>query len=178
MRIAKGTYCLENRHLVLDLTADLDLADGVLLYLCGDNGLGKTSFLEEVLIPTLQDDGLPYLYLGQDMGIQLYTLKASLAVAGHGLRDFDEQQLIELWMQEGRSACVFVLDEFDKYYPDYGIIWKHSAGFIKTYVIVSHTGAARLQAPADISQGHRVSFHLDGYDGTVKKVRVDQERMW
>ncbi len=176
MKIQKGKYRLENRNLHFDLIDDLDFKNnGSCFYFRGDNGFGKTSFLEKIIIPALGVENLHYLYIGQDIRTQLYTLKALLSVQGYKVSDMDEVALLKLWINHGRSARVFILDEFDKYFPDYQFIFDWSESFIQTYIIVTH----RSHRPSDgIAQKYRVCrlrFELIEFDGRLKNVRVKKE---
>ncbi len=176
MKIQKGKYRLENRNLHFDLIDDLDFKNnGSCFYFRGDNGFGKTSFLEKIIIPALGVENLHYLYIGQDIRTQLYTLKALLSVQGYKVSDMDEVALLKLWINHGRSARVFILDEFDKYFPDYQFIFDWSESFIQTYIIVTH----RSHRPYDgIDQKYRVCrlrFELIEFDGRLKNVRVKKE---
>lgn len=136
--LARQIYVLPARGIALDWDVELELAQKRIYHICGENGLGKTSFMEQVLIPALRTQGVPYLHLGQDMGTQLYTLRASLAVAGHGLGHLSEIDLLTTWVRQGKQARIFLLDEFDKYYPDHDFIFQASRDFVNTYVFISH----------------------------------------
>jgi len=83
MKIRKGKYRLENRNLNFDIVDDLNFNNsGDCFYFRGGNGFGKTSFLEKIIIPAFKTDNLSYLYIGQDIRTQLYTLKALLSIQG------------------------------------------------------------------------------------------------
>jgi hypothetical protein len=172
-RIAKGNYALADRNLTLELGDDIELGGKQVYYLCGGNGLGKTSFLERVLIPALEKEGARFLYLGQDLGLQLYTLKASLAVEGLGLSHLDDANLIRLWLAAGRGAQALLLDEFDKYYPDYRFVFQESADSVQTYVLVSHADQCARQAPEEGFARYQLNFTLQEGAGPTKRVRVD-----
>jgi hypothetical protein len=176
MQIQKGKYRLEDRSLHFDLIDDLDFKNnGNCFYFSGDNGFGKTSFLEKIIIPALSVANIQYLYIGQDIRTQLYTLRALLAVQGYKISAADELELLKLWISHGRSARVFILDEFDKYFPDYQFIFDWSGSFIRTYIIVSH----RSDHPSDqIAQKYRVCrvrFELIDFDDRLKNIRVKKE---
>ena len=176
MKIQKGKYRLESRGLHFDLVDDLDFTkNGNCFYFRGDNGFGKTSFLEKIVIPALGAENVHYLYIGQDIRTQLYTLRALLSVQGFKVSEMDEFALLRLWVDHGRSARVFILDEFDKYFPDYQFIFDWSESFIQTYIIVTHRSAD----PSDeIAQKYgicRLRFELIDFDGRIKNVRVKKE---
>jgi ABC-type transport system involved in cytochrome c biogenesis ATPase subunit len=139
MEIQKGKYRIENRNLKFEVVENLNFHNnGGCYFLRGDNGLGKTSFLEKIIIPALKADKLSYLYIGQDIRTQLYTLRALLSTKGIKVADSDEVELLRLWIEHSQSASVLILDEFDKYFPDYSFIFDWSDAFIQTYIIVTH----------------------------------------
>jgi len=176
MEIRKGKYRLDNRNLDFDMVDDLNFNNsGGCFYFRGGNGFGKTSFLEKVIIPALKADNLPYLYIGQDIRTQLYTLRALLSIQGFKVSDTDEVELLRLWIHQGQSASVLILDEFDKYFPDYGFIFDWSAAFIRTYIIVTHLGVNRRESVADNYRIYNVRFELINIDGHLKNIRVRSE---
>ncbi len=81
MQIKRGTYRLEKRGLNFTLADDLDFKNrDNCFYFRGGNGFGKTSFLEKIIIPALKENNVSYIYIGQDIRTQMYTLKAMLSV--------------------------------------------------------------------------------------------------
>jgi hypothetical protein len=176
MEIRKGKYRLDDRNLNFDIVADLNFnVSGSRFYFRGGNGFGKTSFLEKIIIPALKADNLPYLYIGQDIRTQLYTLRALLSIQGYKVSDTDEVELLRLWIDQGQSASVLILDEFDKYFPDYGFIFDWSDAFIRTYIIVTHLAMNRCEAVANNYPICNVKFELINIDGQLKNVRVINE---
>ena len=176
MEIHKGKYPLENRNLNFDIVDDLNFDDnGGCYYFRGGNGFGKTSFLEKIIIPALKSEKLSYLYIGQDIRTQLYTLRALLSIQGLKVSDTDEVELLKLWIHHSQSASVLILDEFDKYFPDYGFIFDWSDAFIRTYIIVTHLAMNRCTAVSNNYPICNVRFELINIDGQLKNVRVRNE---
>jgi hypothetical protein len=176
MEIHKGKYRLENRNLNFDIVDDLNFNNsGCCFYFRGGNGFGKTSFLEKIIIPALKADNLSYLYIGQDIRTQLYTLRALLSTRGFKVSDTDEVELFRLWIHHSQSASVLILDEFDKYFPDYGFIFDWSDAFIQNYIIVTHLGMNRCEAVAKNRRICNVRFELIKIDGSLKNIRVRNE---
>jgi hypothetical protein len=176
MEIKKGTYPLEKRGLNFRLDQDLNFNNrACCYYFRGGNGFGKTSFLEKLIIPALRADKVPYIYIGQDIRTQLYTLRALLSIQGIKVSDNDEVELLRLWINHSRSAAVFILDEFDKYFPDYGFIFEWSEAFIQTYIIVTHLGYRQPDAVAAKYRVCNIRFDLIDYDGHIKNVKVKKE---
>jgi hypothetical protein len=175
MKILKGKYRLQSRSLNFDVVNDLDFNNSNCFYFRGDNGFGKTSFLEKIIIPALKAHNLPYLYVGQDIRTQFYTLRAFLSIQGLKVSDMDEVELLRLWVNHGQPASVLILDEFDKYFPDYGFIFDWSKAFIRTYIIVTHLGMYRCAAVADRYRICDVRFELINIEDRLKNVRVRHE---
>ena len=176
MEIHKGKYRLENRNLNFDIVDDLNFDNSRdCFYFRGGNGVGKTSFLEKIIIPALKTANLSYLYIGQDIRTQLYTLRALLSIRGFKVSATDEVELLRLWIHHSQSARVLILDEFDKYFPDYGFIFDWSDEFIRTYIIVTHLAVNRREAVADNHRIYNVRFELINIDGHLKNVRVRNE---
>ena len=176
MKIHKGTFRLEDRNLNFDIVDDLNLNNGGgSFYFRGDNGFGKTTFLEKIVIPALRTDNISYLYIGQDIRTQLYTLRALLSTKGFKISDTDEVELLSLWFRHSQAARVLILDEFDKYFPDYGFIFDWSANFIQTYIIVTHRGMNHCEAAANHHRICNVRFELINFDGYIKNIRVRNE---
>lgn len=175
MKIRKGKYRLQDRNLNFDIVNDLDFNGSSCFYFRGGNGFGKTSLLEKIIIPALRAHHLPYFYIGQDIRTQFYTLRALLSIQGLKIAGMDEVELLKLWIDNGRPASVFILDEFDKYFPDYGFIFDWSEAFIQTYIIVTHLGMNRRAAVADHYRICNVRFELINIEDRLKNVRVRHE---
>lgn len=176
MEIQKGKYRIENRKLKFEVVENLNFhTNGGCYFLRGDNGLGKTSFLEKIIIPALKADKLSYLYIGQDIRTQLYTLRALLSTKGIKVADSDAVELLRLWIEHSQSASVLILDEFDKYFPDYSFIFDWSDAFIQTYIIVTHLGVDHSEAMAKNLQFSNLRLALIDIDGHLKNVRVSYE---
>lgn len=175
MKILKGNYRLESRNLNFDIVDDLSFNGSNCFYFRGDNGFGKTSFLEKIIIPALRAHGLPYLYIGQDIRTQFYTLRALLSIQGLKISGMDEVDLLRLWINRGQPASIFILDEFDKYFPDYEFIFDWSKAFIKTYIVVTHLSRDRRAAAADHYHICNVRFELVNLEDRLKNVRVRHE---
>lgn len=170
--IAKKTYKLPNRNLNFDVVDEFDFSESTCFYFRGGNGFGKTSFLEKIVIPAIKDTHRQYLYIGQDIRTQLYTLRALLSIQGHKISETDEYELLRLWIQQGQSARIFILDEFDKYFPDYSFIYDWSRSFIHSYIIVTHQRFQPLDAVTQSLKVTQVRFELIDIDGCIKNVRV------
>ena len=176
MEIRRGKYRIENRNLIFDIVDDLNFnRSGSCYYFRGGNGFGKTSFLEKIIIPALKTANLSYLYIGQDIRTQFYTLRALLSTKGVKVADVNEVELLRLWIRHNQSASFLILDEFDKYFPDYGFIFDWSDAFIQTYIIVTHLGMDRHAAAAQNHRMCNVRFEMINIECRLKHIRVINE---
>lgn len=108
-----GIHTAPKAGLRFHLAASLSLPEGSLLLLCGENGAGKSTFLENVLIPAVRSRHC-ILYLAQDMDLQRNTMAATLALMNVTV-PCDLQSLALAWIRAGSCKDVIILDEFDKY---------------------------------------------------------------
>ena len=177
MRILKATYPLSERGLSLTLVQDLVIDERPnWLRLVGGNGVGKTSFLEKILIPELKSQKVPFLYLGQDLRTQLYTIKALLAVSGQDCISDDIPELLTRWMDRHRRVRIFILDEFDKYPAYTQHVYRISRDFIQTFVVVSH-GDAPLKPGAPF-EPRELQFREVAGDPPLKQVHIEETAPW
>ena len=177
-KIEGGIYTLPDRNLVLCVEDGFELSGpGCRYILFGENGSGKTSFLEKILLPALVRDNIDFLYIGQDIRNQLYTLRALLAVMGLTVIGADERELLRVWITHSPTARVLVMDEFDKYFPDIDFIFQWTAAAVRFCFAVTHCDppASRFDSKNN-DRLCRVRFEPIGMDGKMKKVRIRQER--
>jgi hypothetical protein len=176
MKIRPDRYTLQDRNLNFEVVDGFDFSDdNTCFFLRGGNGFGKTSFLEKIIIPAIKAARHHFLYIGQDIRTQLYTLRALLSIQGHKVAGADEYELLKLWVEQGRSARIFILDEFDKYFPDYNFIFEWSRPFIQSYVIVTHN---HFQPTGNVARDLtpvQIRFELIDFDGRIKNIWVRKE---
>ena len=108
-----GTYRVSHAGLNFILQEPLGLPPGSCLYLSGENGAGKSTFLEHVLIPALRKKHC-LLYLAQDMDLQQNTIRTTLALLGHDVPDSLADMAVA-WVRTSGCRDIIILDEFDKY---------------------------------------------------------------
>ena len=176
-KIAAGVYPITDRNLVLDIEADVELSGPNCRYvLSGDNGVGKTSFLEKILIPALESLRVDFLYIGQDVRYQFYTLRALLAAMGLSVIGADERELLRAWVAHSPTARVLIMDEFDKYDADCEFMFRCTKDLIEASFVVTHRDLPIDRRDLDSTVGScRMRFEPIGREGSLKRVRVRQE---
>jgi hypothetical protein len=171
LELAAGTYPVPHAGLRYELAQDMRLPRGSWLRLRGENGAGKTTFLEHVLIPHLRGRHC-LLYLAQDMELQQNTMRATLGLLGREA----PQGLPELsaaWIETGGCREVVILDEFDKYLTGAQLQARDLCAF-GWVGQVSHL--ERPEARPGLAHGFELSFVRP--DAGKPEVRLDMERLW
>jgi len=178
MQITRGVYKFADRNLVIDIEDGFDLSGQHCRYvLFGENGVGKTTFLEKILIPTLDSLRVDFLYIGQDIRNQLYTLRALLAAMGLTVMSADERELLRVWVANSPTAKVLIMDEFDKYFSDYEFIFQWTKSSIQSSFVVTHRDQQLgSMDPRTNDCICRVHFERAGQDEGLKRVRIRQEQ--
>jgi ABC-type cobalamin/Fe3+-siderophores transport system ATPase subunit len=78
--IEAGRHEVRARDLVFRLDSEIRLTTKSIYYLTGENGAGKTTFLEQVCVPKLKRAGARYIFLGSDFPIQVLTMRTWVAI--------------------------------------------------------------------------------------------------
>lgn len=90
----------------LDITDEISFEMNFSYQLCGVNGSGKSSFLQKILVPALQEQADCYIvYLQQQMHLQLFALKAHAAFKAPGTR-----------INSSTDAAKYLLEDLEKAY--------------------------------------------------------------
>jgi len=111
--LAKGRYYFKERDITYNVDSDIVLnLENSLYTISGNNGIGKTAFLELLLLPLLKRNKLDFAYLEQNKNNQLYTIESSLAFC----KKLDRSKDIYInWLEVLDYPKIIVADEFDKY---------------------------------------------------------------
>jgi hypothetical protein len=101
---------------------EIPLEPGHGYMITGDNGCGKTTFLEKILLPALESCGHSYFYLGADLHMARAALVASLAFRRYrkrlplvdpDLRERDSlTRLVATALRESGPIRAVILDEY------------------------------------------------------------------
>jgi hypothetical protein len=125
LKIKPGKLKLKNRNFVFQLDSALNITadkQKTLLLIKGDNGSGKTTFLEQVIIPHLKQNKILFLFKGQDNHIQSIidrSLEAIFSISHIG-KDlitqilFNSQSSLSPRKISTPRADVLLMDETDK----------------------------------------------------------------
>ena len=164
-----GTYPAECAQLGFVLEKPIAVPPRSCLYLSGDNGAGKSTFLEHVLIPRLRKDHC-LLYLAQDMELQQNTIRTTLALLGHDVHETLADMAVA-WVRTSGCREIIILDEFDKYVSSEQLFALNLTEF-SWVVQVSHL--PRREMCAEFSHGFELFF--DRQAGENVNLRLT--RLW
>lgn len=156
LELPAGTYPVSRSGLRFQLTAPLALPPGSRLLLTGENGAGKTTFLEHVLIPGIRN-AHRILYLAQDMDLQRTTMAATLALLDQNAPP-EIPELVRAWIAAGNCRDTIILDEFDKYLSPAQMAALNLSAFAWV-VSVSHLSPAQNRPGQE--HGFRLLFKRD-----------------
>lgn len=162
-----GTYPVPHAGLNFVLHDSLVLPAGSCLDLSGENGAGKSTFLEHVLIPVLRKKHC-LLYLAQDMELQRNTIRTTLALLGHDVPE-SLTDMVLAWIRSSGCREVVILDEFDKYVSPEQLKILNLAEF-DWVVQVSHLTRRKL----DLAHGFELAFQRSGQSN----VDLNLVRLW
>lgn len=173
LELDAGTHHAAQAGLRFVLEEPLALPPGCCLRLTGENGAGKTTFLEHVLIPKLRKEH-SLLYLAQDMELQRNTMRATLALLGQtapaGLAG-----MALAWIDASGCREVVILDEFDKHLNPDQLRALNLPRFTWA-VVVSHLSGAGAAALTGFAHGRELRFTRPRSDGPDVILRV--ETLW
>lgn len=135
------TYSFKDLKLefLLENFSTLSLINQIYL-IKGNNGIGKTTFIEKILIPEITKNKFKFIYLSQDSDNQQYTIKSSLAVTSKKIVKKEFRILYQMWLDKMNGASILINDEFDKYLDenDRNFVYKTTQDRVKCYFIISH----------------------------------------
>jgi hypothetical protein len=178
IHLDKKEYYIEGRNLTFDLQCPIDLElENCTYYIIGENGIGKTTFIEKILIPELKNKSISFAYLGQDNEIQIQTIQSSIAIVKGEIVKKDFKGIYDAWLSRMSTIRVLVNDEFDKYLSEKNWVVNRTIGFVKAYFIISHLGFP--ENGEYIVNKHDVYFlklSLNSIQNRNKKVNITLEK--
>lgn len=168
LEIPAGTHTAPHSGLRYTLQEPLILSRHSCLFLRGDNGAGKTSFLEHVLIARIRASHT-LLYLAQDLELQENTMRATLALLDISA-PLTLPELAVDWILASGCRDTLILDEFDKHL-DESLVRKLCLQDFGWVICVSHL---KLRAPyKSLSRGYALNFRRQGTE-----VSLSPEELW
>ncbi len=147
--INPGILKLKNRHFVFKLSSHLEipvLSGRILLLITGDNGSGKTTFLEQIIIPQLRKQKSLFLFKGQDTYIQQIIDRCIKAIFNISLSKkkllpqilFNSPAQNIPQIKEVPSCDIILMDETDKLLSSFQISEFLQNPDLKLIILISH----------------------------------------
>ena len=173
LNIPAGNLKLKNRPFIFELDSSLSItadADKHLLLITGDNGSGKTTFLEQIIIPHLKQNKIFFSFKGQDNHIQNIidrSLEAIFSIS-HSGKELISQILLNSPVPPVTKKIhipaieVILMDETDKLLSDEEMLDIFNESTYKLLILVSHNiDDPLLQNCLSIFQ-HRYNLIIEG----------------
>lgn len=168
--LSAGRFEIADARLCFELREPVRIPKHCCIFLRGENGAGKTTFVEHVLIPRLRL-AHQVVYIAQDLDVQSDTMRATLALLDHEA-PFALVELVRAWVAASPGEGALILDEFDKYSPE-GLAPEDVLRFSWVFC-VSHVRSH--SAYTQFQHGLALQFMRAGFD--QPEVRVTAERLW
>jgi len=161
--LTKGRYYFKERDITYNVENDIILElENSLYIISGNNGIGKTAFLEFLLLPLLKRNKLNFAYLEQNKNNQLYTIESSLAFCNK----LDRSKDIYLnWLEVLDYPKIIVADEFDKYSSSFTKILSTN---ISCIFLVSHL--KDVQSKIQFKNINNINIYLKNNKERVIKI--------
>jgi predicted AAA+ superfamily ATPase len=170
LELPTGIHVAVQSGLRFHLDTPLALPPKSWLILEGENGSGKSTFLEHVLIPGIRASHR-ILYLAQDMDLERTAMAATLALLGHDVPT-ELPNLTQAWIKASVCRDTIILDEFDKYLnPDQMDALNLDA--FSWIIAISHLNQPQNRHGQD--HGFRLALQRDSASSDV---RLQLEKAW
>ena len=180
LTITKGDHHLPTHGLTYRLGFDLQFkGEKTVYFLRGENGAGKSSFLKHFVLPGLRTQSTPFLYVGQDLAMQVYPMRAVLGVLDLPRKGSSPQKTVLSWLEAGSAAGMLILDEYDKYVAEVTPAIEKTDAFITTLIMVSHTAPddAERTLRRTFTHGRELFLHKHRNNGSFS-VQVTERVLW
>jgi ABC-type sugar transport system ATPase subunit len=149
INLPAGIYKPKDRDFVFSLTSSLIINSSQgrsLLLLKGDNGAGKTTFLEKIIIPALTKNQILFRFFAQDDHLQQITSRCletifQLSQSGRKLLSqifFNTEPTDDLKAVKLPETPVILLDESDKLLTDQQIADLLQNNQYQLVIMISH----------------------------------------
>ena len=180
LTIPKGDHHLPSHGLTYRLDSDLRFhGEKTAYFLRGENGAGKSSFLKHFVVSGLRLQSTPFLYVGQDLAMQVYPMRAVLGVLDLPRSGPSPQETVLSWLETGSAARVLILDEYDKYVAEVAPAIEKTDAFIETLVMVSHTAPEEAERALRHTFTHGRELFLQKHrDNGSSTVPVTERILW
>ena len=186
LNIPASKLKLKDRPFIFQLDSALTIASDSnkkLLLITGDNGSGKTTFLEQIIIPDLRQNNIIFSFKGQDSHIQNIidrSLKAIFSLSQSGTKLFS-QILFNAPAPPTSSEValpavdVILMDETDKLLSDEELLDVFNDPSCKMLILVSHNLDKPLLQNCISNFKQQFRLHIEG-QSNIRKARLTQCR--
>ena len=186
LNIPASKLKLKDRPFIFQLDSALTIAsdsDKKLLLITGDNGSGKTTFLEQIIIPDLRQNNIIFSFKGQDSHIQNIidrSLKAIFSLSQSGTKLFSQilfNAPAPITSSEVAlpAVDVILMDETDKLLSNEELLDVFNDPSCKMLILVSHNLDKPLLQNCISNFKQQFRLHIEG-QSNIRKARLTQCR--
>ena len=172
----KTNYVLADRKIIFNLSLNHTDINNKIIILSGENGTGKTTFLENIFLPILMKDNINYIYIGQDFNLQYHTIRTSLSIIHKKIIKNDLKILLKDWFNLLLDNTILMMDEFDKYFENPNEIFELTSNHISSYILVSHNPNISSYAVRNYSK-KVLNFSIVDIVEKTKKVNIKMDNL-
>ncbi|MDP8210850.1 MAG: ATP-binding protein [Candidatus Stygibacter australis] len=184
LNISAGKLKLKDRPFIFQLDSALTIAsdsEKKLLLISGDNGSGKTTFLEQIIIPDLKQNKIFFSFKGQDSHIQNLidrSLKAIFSLSQSGKKLFSQilfNAPISTVTREIEipAVDVILMDETDKLLSDEDMRVIFNDPAYQLLILVSHNLDNPFLQNSLSNFKQQFRLHIEG-QSNIRKARLSQ----
>lgn len=167
-----------NYDFTFEIIKDIELTEySRALIIAGDNGVGKTTLIEKIIIPKFQSAKISFFYIGQDFAIQSHSLHASIAILLKEGTKNDPFILAKKVLSMVNKPTILICDEFDKLcsHKELKVLFQNK--HIRSTMIITHNISRAIKPIKEFyTNGYRLDIKKDRY---IRKKRViTSKKLW
>jgi len=182
INLKSGKISLKKRNFDFILTKNIEISEEnskTLLLITGENGAGKTTFLEQVIIPYLSKEEMHYQLKGQDINIQQITDQAINSIASLfapwkemlKMIVLNEELEVKRKVIKQPEASILLMDESDKLMTEEELINHLRNPQYRLIIMISHQFAREDIEKIKADFGSIYNLVIEGI-GKDREVRI------